>query len=132
MSGEALLPVRLQLFASVVLLLFLGWVVKLIRRHQLSLRDSLSWLLSTLVALGCVIFPTTLRWAADVLQVEVASNAIFALAFVYVLFNLLSSTLAISNGANRIRRLTQECALLRAELELLRKSVKVERGGEER
>jgi len=126
MSGS-LLPLRLQLFAGVLLLLFVGWVVRLIRHHQLSLRDSLSWLLSTLLALVVVIFPGTLRWLADMLQVEVAANALFALAFLYVLFNLLSVTIALSSGATRVRRLSQECAMLRAELELLRKSVAPER-----
>jgi hypothetical protein len=128
MSGE-LLPLRLQLFAGALLLAFVLWVVRLIRHHQLSLRDSLSWLLSTLVALGIMLFPQSLRWVADALRVEVAANALFALAFLYVLFNLLSLTISLSTGATRIRRLSQECALLRAELELLRKSLR-EREGE--
>ncbi|ATB28449.1 DUF2304 domain-containing protein [Melittangium boletus] len=127
MIGEHLLPLRLQLFGGALLLAFVIWVLRLIRHHQLSLRDSLSWLLSTLLALVCVIFPQSLRWLADLLQVEVAANALFALAFLYVLFNLLSVTIALSSGAIRVRRLSQECAMLRAEIESLRKSVGVAR-----
>jgi hypothetical protein len=109
-----------------VLLAFLGWVVQLIRHHRLSLRDSLLWLISTTVALVAVIFPVTLQWVADALSIAVPSNAVFAVAFVYVFLNLLATTITISGNAARVRRLTQECAILRADLDLLLERV---RGG---
>jgi hypothetical protein len=95
---EAVLAPGLRVFAAVVLLLFLGWVVRLIRAHRLGLRDSLLWFLSTVAALAVTAFPATLTWTARLLRVEVPSNALFALAFVYVLLNLLSITI----GASRI------------------------------
>jgi len=114
------LPPHLRLFAAAVLLLFVGWLVYLIRYHRLSLRDSLLWLVSTLGALVATLFPGTLRWFARALNIEVPSNALFAVAFVYVLLNLLALTVAISGQAVRARRLTQECALLRGEFDALR------------
>lgn len=122
-----LLPVHLQLLAVAVLLAFLGWVVHLIRSHQLSLRDSLLWLLSTSVALAAAVFPSTLVWLAHAIDIRVPANAVFGLAFVYVLVNLLAMTIATSGNAVRIRRITQECTLLRAELDELRRSVAEER-----
>lgn len=129
---DPLIPVHLQLIAAAVLLSFLGWVVYLIRYHRLSLRDSLLWLLSTTAALVATLFPSTLRWVAHVLGIAVPSNAVFALGFVYVLLNLLAATIATSAHAARVRRLTQECALLRGELEDLRERVDRMRGGEPR
>ena len=124
MTRDVLLAPHLRLFASSALLLFLGWVVHLIRAHRLSLRDSLLWFLSTGAALAVTLFPSVLAWVARILQVEVPSNALFALTFVYVLVNLLALTLAASSSTSRIRRLTQECALLRAELEHLRRDAR--------
>jgi len=121
-----MMPLHLQLFSLAVLLAFLGWVLRLIRAGQLSLRDSLSWLVSTGVALLFVLFPSLLRALANALQIQVASNALFALAFLYVLWNLLATTIALSQQAVRVRRLTQESALLRAEVEALRKSIAAE------
>jgi hypothetical protein len=121
--GEALLAPHLRLFALAVLLAFLGWVVRLIRTHRLSLRESLLWFLSTGAAMVVTLFPSVLVWLAGVLQVEVPSNALFALTFVYVLVNLLALTLAVSTSTSRVRRLTQECALLRAELEQPRREL---------
>lgn len=120
MTTEHVLVPQLQLFAIAVLLLFLGWVVRLVRAHRLSLRDSLIWFVSTSAALVVTVFPQILYWVTHALGIQVASNALFALAFVYILLNLLSGTIAISNNADRVRRLAQECALLRAELTTLR------------
>lgn len=120
MTGNALLPRELQLLAAIVLLAFLGRVLYLIRYQRLSLRDSLLWLLSTVAGLVMTIHPGALQWTADRLAITVPSNALFALAIIYLALNLLSLTIASSQGAARARRLTQECALLRAEIEALR------------
>ncbi|HTP25795.1 MAG TPA: DUF2304 domain-containing protein [Anaeromyxobacteraceae bacterium] len=121
--NPVLLPLHLQLFAAAILVSFLAWVVHLIRYHMLSLRDSLLWLLSTTAGLVATIFPVTLRWTATALGITVPSNALFALAFVYVLLNLLAATIAISGNAARVRRVAQECTLLRAEIAALRTRV---------
>jgi hypothetical protein len=117
---ERIIPVQTTIFAVAVLLLFLGWVAYLVRYHRLSLRDSLLWILSTAAALLFFVVPGTLVGLARVLGIAVPANALFALTFVYVLLNLLSATVAISGNAARTRRLAQECAVLRAELDALR------------
>jgi hypothetical protein len=132
MGHEALLSPHLRLFAGSVLTGFLVWVVVLLRTHRLTLRDSLIWFLSTLLALGLVLFPGGLAWLARTLGAEVPSNALFALGFVYVLLNLLVSTIAVSGNAARVRRLTQECALLRGEIDRLRALVEGRAGPGER
>jgi hypothetical protein len=118
---EAHVPWQLQLFAVLVLGALVAWVVYLIRYHRLSLRDSLLWLLSTGSALLVALFPNLLTRAARGLGVEVPANALFAFAFLYILLNLLAMTVAISGNAARLRRITQECALLRAEVDALRR-----------
>lgn len=119
MSSELLSP-RMRAFAVAVLLGLLAWVAQLVRARRLSLRDSLLWLLSTSAALVVAVFPGLLLRAAQALQITLPSNALFALTFVYVLANLLSLTLGMSASASHVRRLTQECALLRAEIQLLK------------
>ncbi len=129
MNDELLLPVPLHIFAVAVMLAFLAWVAHLIRSNRLNLRDSLSWLLSTAFALLLTLFPGILRGFASALHIQVPANALCAVAFVYVLLNLLALTVTISTQATRVRRLTQECALLRAHVEELRRSLDAERGG---
>src|SRR3954471_7816580 len=115
-----LLPLELQITACAILIVFFGWVLYLVRFHHLSLRDSMLWLLSTGMVILFALFPGLLQGGARALAVQVPSNALFALGILYLTLNVLSLTIAISNGASRTRRLAQECALLRAELEGLR------------
>jgi len=118
--SHPLLPVQLQVVACFTLLAFFSWVLYLVRFQRLSLRDSLLWLLSTGVVLVFALFPRFLRELASALQVQVPSNALFAVAIVYLALNVVSLTIALSNGASRTRRLAQECAMLRAELQAVR------------
>ena len=120
---QTLLPFELQIVACATLLAFLAWVLYLVRFKRLSLRDSLLWLVSTGVVVVFTVFPRLLRDLAGALAVQVPSNALFALAILYLALNVLSLTIALSNGASRARRLAQECALLRAELEAMRTRV---------
>lgn len=121
--SNALLPLELQLVACGTLLAFFLWVVYLVRSQALSLRDSLLWMLSTGAVFVMALFPALLQRLARALAVEVPSNALFALAILYLTLNVLSLTIALSHGATRARRLTQECALLRGELDSLRAEV---------
>ena len=120
--NDPLIPLRLQVFATSVLGLFLGWVLLLIRRRRLSLTESLSWFLTTLGLMGVTVFPELLRSISRLLGIEIPVNAVFALAFLYVGWNLLALTLTGSTQALRLRRVAQECAILRAELDAQRRS----------
>jgi hypothetical protein len=122
MNGS-LLPLELQVVACGTLLAFFAWVVHLVRRERLSLRESFLWILSTAAVFVMTLFPRLLQAMARALAIEVPSNALFALAILYLTLNVLSLTIALSNGATRARRLTQECALLRGELDALRARV---------
>ncbi len=120
MFHQEILPLEVQIPALAIQLLFLGWVVQLIRKHRLSLRDSLLWLLTTVAAIVVTAFPRLLVAAADLAGVQVPSNAVFGVGLLYVALNVLSVTIAASSNAAHVRRLSQECALLRAEIEALR------------
>jgi hypothetical protein len=125
---SAIIPIELRLSALGILLVFLSWVVRLIRRQRLSVRDSLAWLLTTMLAIGVTAFPEVLVAASRLVGIHVPSNAFFGGGILYLAVNVLAGTLAISDNAARTRRLTQECAVLRAELEQLRSEVEERRG----
>ena len=115
------LPPELQLPGIVILLAFLGWVLAMVRARRLSLRDSLLWLLSTLAALAVTAYPQLLVRLSALVGVQVPSNALFGIAILYLSVNVLSITVASSSNAALARRLAQECALLRAELDRLKR-----------
>lgn len=124
MTGEELIPAEVRFLAVASLAALLGWVLHLVRSQRLGLRDSLLWIISTGSALVLVLFPRSLWALARGLGVQVPANALFALAILYVLVNILSGTLTASRNAERTRRLAQECAALRAELQLVRRELR--------
>jgi hypothetical protein len=133
MTPDRILPLEIQLVASAVLLAFCAWVIWLIRTERLQLRESLMWLLTTLAAIAVTAFPQLLVRAARLVGVQIPSNALFGAGLLYLAVNVLAVTISVSGNTNRMRRLAQECALLRAELAELRARVggAPPRGGED-
>ena len=84
-----LLPLELQIVAGATLVAFFAWVVYLVRLQRLSLRESLLWLVSTGVVLVFVLYPRLLEQLARAIAVQVPSNALFALAILYLAINVL-------------------------------------------
>jgi hypothetical protein len=121
-TAHPILPLELQLPALAVLALFFAWVLRLIRHQRLSLRDSLLWLLSTGAAIVVTAFPSLLVKSAHLFGFQVPANALFAAGFLYLALNVLAVTLTASSNSDRLRRVTQECALLRAEIDALKGS----------
>lgn len=120
---SAMIPMELRLSAVAVLGLFLAWVVRLIRRQRLSVRDSLAWLLTTVLAIVVTVFPGILVTVSRLVGISLPSNAFFAGGILYLAVNVLAATLAVSDNSARTRRLVQETALLRAEIAQLREEV---------
>lgn len=121
MSHPQILPREFQVLAVLVLLAFLAWLIRLVRSQKVTLRDSLLWVLSTVALVVITIFPSLLLRLARALEIQVPSNALFGASILYLAVNLLSATIANSVNAANQRRLVQECALLRGELESLRR-----------
>jgi hypothetical protein len=123
MNHPEILPREFQILALVVLLAFLARLIRLVRTQKVTLRDSLLWVLSTVALIVITIFPTLLARLAHALQIQVPSNALFGASIFYLAVNLLSATIANSVNAANVRRLVQECALLRGELDSLRREL---------
>jgi hypothetical protein len=117
---ERILPLEIQVVSIAVLLAFCAWVVWLIRSQRLQLRESLIWLLTTLGAIAITAWPELLASLARALGVKVPANALFGAGLLYLALNVLSVTIAVSGNTLKVRRLAQECALLRSELAELR------------
>ncbi len=114
------LPLEMQVISLAVLGVFSTWVLWLIRTQRLHLREALIWLLTTLAATTVTAFPGLLGWCARLVGVQVPANALFGAGLLYLAVNVLAITISTSANTTRVRRLAQECALLRAELDALR------------
>ncbi|HEX9243002.1 MAG TPA: DUF2304 domain-containing protein [Anaeromyxobacter sp.] len=118
--SSGILPIEVQLISLAVLLAFSAWVVSLIRRQRLHLRESLIWLVTTLAAIAVTAWPDLLVRASRLVGIQVPANALFGAGLLYLAVNVLAVTIGLSQNTTSVRRLAQESALLRAELSELR------------
>jgi hypothetical protein len=107
----------LAIFASGVLLAI---VFELLRRRRLIERYALIWLGSSLVLLGLAVWKGLLDKLAEAMGIAYPPNALFMIAFGFVLLLLLHFSLAISRLSNETKVLAQVVARLDRELRELR------------
>jgi hypothetical protein len=98
-----------SILSAAVLLLVL---LELVRRRRLLERYALLWLLSALVVLALSIWRGLLEDIAGLLGVAYPPNALFLIAFGFVLALLLHFSLAVSRLSDQSKVLAQRLALL--------------------
>jgi hypothetical protein len=113
--------VRIQLVAIGASGLLLLAILELVRRRRLLERYALLWLFSALVLLMLAIWRGFLEDIARVIGVAYPPNALFFIAFAFVLVLLLHFSLAVSRLTDQTKVLAQRLALMeerqrRAEL----------------
>ena len=103
---------RIQIVSIIVAALLLLVILELVRRRRLLERYALLWLASGIVLLALAIWRNALADLANVLGVAYPPNALFVVAFGFVLVLLLHFSLAVSRLADQSKLLAQRLALL--------------------
>lgn len=104
------------IFALVVMML----IVSLLLRRQLREKYAVLWLLVGVAILVLALFPGLLVGLADVLGVEIPSNLIFSLAIFLLVGVTLHLSWELSQAEDEVRRVAEEVAILRADVEEIR------------
>lgn len=103
---------RLQIVAAVASLGLLVLVLEFVRRRRFLERYAILWLLSALALLALSIWTGLLETIARAVGIAYPPNALFLVAFGFVLVLLLHFSLAVSRMSDQIRVLAQRLALL--------------------
>jgi hypothetical protein len=107
---------RLQIVAIVAAAGLLVVLLELVRRRRLLERYALLWLFSALVLLSLSVWTGLLEAVASVIGVAYPPNALFLIAFGFVLILLLHFSLAVSRLSDQTKVLAQRLALLEERL----------------
>jgi hypothetical protein len=97
------------LLGSVALLLV---VLELVRRRRFLERYALTWLAAGLILLVLAIWRGALKGLADLLGIAYPPNALFLIAFGFMLLLLLNFSVAVSRLTDQAKILAQRLALL--------------------
>lgn len=103
---------RIQVVAVIGSAVLLLVILELVRRRRLLERYALLWLFSAIVLLGLAIWDELLSKVASSIGVATPVNALFFVAFGFVLVLLLHFSLAVSRMADQTKVLAQRLALL--------------------
>ena len=122
---------QLQFFMILGALVLLATIFALLKRGLMSVKYSLLWLGLSIVLVIFAACPYVVFVLRDILDIEMPVNLVFLLMFCFVLVVLLSLSIAITQLADKCKRLTQENALLEKRVrELERRLPPEDRRGE--
>lgn len=124
LQEEDVMEFRARLFAIVLGIAVLLFVINLVRTKKLKEEFALLWLLTGIVLVLTPLLIDYLDMLAYALGIEYPPALIFVLAIISLLFVLFQFSMRISRFSDQIKVLTQELALLRARLESLEQSAK--------
>ena len=107
---------KLQILAIVGSAALLLLILEMVRQRRLLERYALLWLFSALVLLALAIWRDFLETISDAVGIATPSNALFVIAFGFVLVLLLHFSIAVSRLADQSKVLAQRAALLEERL----------------
>jgi hypothetical protein len=108
------LTAQTRIIAAALAILFMVWILDLIRRDRLQERYSVVWFVFGLGMLAGAAFPGLLTALADLMGVRDTSVALFSIILLLLLALALNFSVIMSRQAAQITRLAQERALEQA------------------
>lgn len=107
------------LFSIALAIAMLGIVIWMLLARKLREKYAIMWLVIGLAVLILGLFPQLLLWLTETLRVQVPANLLFSLAIVLLLGVTLHLSWELSQAEDEIRRVAEEAAISRADLERL-------------
>lgn len=106
------MDMRIQVVAIVASALLLVLILELVRQRRLLERYALLWLFSSVSLLVLAVWNDGLSTLSNAIGVATPSNALFLIAFGFVLVLLLHFSLAVSRLSDQTKVLAQKLAIL--------------------
>ncbi|MBE5940971.1 MAG: DUF2304 domain-containing protein [Lachnospiraceae bacterium] len=111
------MELRLQIFIGIMVVAMLLAIANMVRKGKIDLRYALGWMGFAVFLLVLDIFPEIVFWFAELIGISIPANMLFLIGVILAIVMIYSLTVSVSNLSMKVKRLTQELALLRAELE---------------
>jgi hypothetical protein len=119
-----------RIIAAALAILFMVWILDLIRRDRLQERYSVIWFVAGLAMLAGAAFPGLLKLVADAMGVRDTNVALFSIVLLLLLGLALNFSVIMSRQAAQITRLAQERAIERAREQAAREALEKQLNGD--
>lgn len=111
------MSLKLQIFIGIIVVIMLGLIVNMVRQKKIDLRYALSWIGLGIIILILDIFPIIVFSFAEFIDISVPSNMVFLVGFMIAIVMIFLLTVSVSRLSTKSKRMVQEIALLREEVE---------------
>lgn len=116
--------IRLQIIMVIASILFLCFVIIMVRNKKIELKYILTWLLAAVVFILLSVFPNLLVLISSLLNIKEPVNTLFLLIIFFMLLIIFTLTLALSRNANKVKTLAQEIGIIKLDLEKLKGTIR--------
>lgn len=113
---------KIQVISLIISLVLVVVIFQLIRKRKLKEQYSLLWFLTVVIMLVLALWEGLLFRISDLMGIEVASNALFMLAILFMFAMALHFSILVSRLTDQSKMLAQRLALLDHELHKLQKN----------
>lgn len=107
-----MLPTKLIVTLIIGLLLYFFIILMLLKYKEISLKYTLLWLLSGILMIILVVFPSLLGWISHALGFQSSMNGLMVLGVAFIIMIIMSLTSIVSKQSRKIRNLVQYTAML--------------------
>lgn len=94
----------------------LVYIIYMIKKEKLELKYSLSWIVAAVAIFIMAMFPNSIQYIANTLDIISPVNALFFIGICFILMILFSLTIAMSRNSRKLKDMVQKIALLEYEL----------------
>lgn len=109
--------IRIQIIVVAIAVVALVALINLIRRNKLQLKYALLWFVLGIGICIFACFPSLTSYLAGVMGIYTPVNMLFFAGFCFSLAIIFSLSVAISRLSERVKKLSQEIALLKGTRE---------------
>lgn len=111
-----MMSLRLQLGIIFIMLVVAGSIVHFLRRKSIDFRYALAWLFVDVVIIILAIFPRAMVWLSQILGVASPVNMALFVGLCLSLVVIFSLSMSVSRLADKVRKLSQEIAIIRKDV----------------
>ena len=118
-----MLPSKLVITLVIGLIIYFFFILMLLKYKKISLKYTLLWLLSGLLMVLLVIFPSILSGISNALGFQSNMNGLMVMGVAFIIMIIMSLTSIVSNQSRKIRNLVQYSAMLEKRIRDIEKTI---------
>lgn len=113
------MDIKIQILIGVGILFALIAIFLMVRNRKLELKYALSWIVVFVAIFIVNCFPAITSACAKLVGIKTPINMLFFLGFCFALIIILGLTASVSRLSNKVKKLTQEIAIMNQKIEKL-------------